>query len=205
MAAGMRLDRGARKQLLGLALVVCGLGIWLPAQGTAAGTRGCRSFESQASAQAFFMESGGSPTRAVGKLDPDHDGVACETLKPPYQGYATLDYNKRHRFLYGVVTMPRGNAGKGEFPCLVGSSHFPDAPRRLNVLRVRSGKKDRAVLPQRGRGTEAKPATGRLLWKADKKVLPAARYFVEFEAVVKIKPYGKNPCPAFRSRAVALP
>jgi hypothetical protein len=200
----MGLQLWAKKGLLGFAALIAALCLWIPAGSGAAAVRGCGSFDSQASAQAYFMEMGGSPSKAVGRLDPDGDGVACGSLKGPYQGYATIGYNGKQDFFYGTVTMPPGDSGKGEYPCLVGNTHFPDAPRRLNVYRVRPGN-DRPLLPKRGRGAEAKPATGRLLWKIDKKVVARGRYYVEFEAKVQSTPYGKNQCPGFRSRAVELP
>jgi Excalibur calcium-binding domain len=200
----MRLRAKAKGQLFAFAATVTALCLWIPSGSGAAPVPGCHSFDSQAGAQAYFMKMGGSPSRRVGRLDSDGDGVACESLKGPYQGYATIGYNKKGDFLYGVVTMPAGDSGTGEYPCLIGNAHFPDAPRRLNVYRVRSGN-DRPLLPRRGRGAEAKAATGRLLWRADRKVVPRGRYYVEFEAEVRATPYGKNQCPGFRSRAVELP
>lgn len=200
----MRLDRRAKRQLFAFAAIIGALCVWLPSSSGAAPVPGCHSFDSQASAQAYFMEMGGRPSKAVGQLDSDGDGVACGTLKGPYQGYATIGYNKKHDFFYGVVSMPEGDSGSGEYPCLVGNTHFPDAPRRLNVYLVRPGA-DRPILPQRGRGAEAKPKTGKLLWRADKRVVAKGRYYVEFEAKVQSTPYGKNQCPSFRSRAVQLP
>jgi hypothetical protein len=200
----MGLGARAKRQLILFAAIVAALCVWLPSNSGAAAVRGCTSFDSQASAQAYFMKMGGSPSRPVGHLDIDGDGVACGSLKGPYQGYATIGYNKKHAFFYGVASMPQGDSGIGEYPCLVGNTHFPDAPRRLNVFRVSPGN-DRPILPRRGHGAEANPKSGQLLWRADKKVVARGRYYVEFEAKVRSTPYGENQCPAFRSRAILLP
>jgi hypothetical protein len=59
---------------------------------TAAGERGingndgedtdCADFVSQEEAQAYFEEDGGSHRRNVDHLDPNHNGIACETGEP---------------------------------------------------------------------------------------------------------------------------
>ena len=66
----------------------------LVGSGDAASSRGCPSFKSQAEAQTYFVEAGGSIDHGIGKLDRDHDGVACEGLSGPFAGYATLGYNR---------------------------------------------------------------------------------------------------------------
>src|SRR5262245_39816650 len=71
----------------------------------AAAVPGCGAFKAQGDAQDAFMEAGGSPARNVGKMDPDGDGVACEALGAPFKGYATIGYNRKKQFFYGVVKM----------------------------------------------------------------------------------------------------
>jgi hypothetical protein len=169
-----------------------------------AGAPGCGSFASQEEAQAYFMEHGGTPRHHLGALDGDRDGVACEGLKGPFQGYATIGYNKEKRFFYGTASMPSMAPGSGEFACLYGNRHFPDAARRLRLFKVKPGD-DKLLVEARGHGTEAKPASGRLLWRVDQKTIVPGRYYVEFEERVSQSPYGRNLCPGFRSRATKLP
>lgn len=180
-----------------LALVLSPLG------SSAAAPRGCASFKSQAEAQDYFIDQGGSIEHGVGKLDPDHDGVACEGTSGPYAGYATLGYNKKRDFFYGVASLPPNRSG-GEYPCLIGNRHFADAPRRLNIYKV-SGEGDKALFNQFGLGAEAQPSTGRLIWRADKKTVIPGLYFAEFEERARTSAYGGTECPAFRSPVVRLP
>jgi hypothetical protein len=174
------------------------------AAGDGAVVRKCPSFESQASAQAYLAELGGGPGKLVGNLDDDRDGVACEGLPGPYQGFATIAYNAKRKFLYGVATMPSIGAGRSGFACLEGNRFDPEGPRRLNVYAERPGE-DTALLDSYGQGAEARPASGRLLWKVDKARLAPGRYYVAFEERIRLSPYGRNECPGFRSRAVTLP
>jgi hypothetical protein len=168
--------------------------------------RGCPSFGSQAAAQAFFLHYGGSPTRPVGRLDPDRDGVACEQLDGPYAGFARVGYNRSKDFFYGFAAMPRvGGPEEGnEYPCMLGNRHFSDGPRRVNVYRVESGP-DKRIFPRNGVGAEPRTDTGHLVWKASRKVVLPGRYYVEFEERIRLHPSGENECPAFRSHVVALP
>lgn len=195
--------RAARPLLAFLAVVVAFLAFGaLGSSGDS--VRGCASFASQAEGQAYFMHLGGSPEQPLGELDPDHDGVACEGLTGPFQGYAAIGYNKKGGFFYGTASMPPNGPGSSEYVCLYGNRHFPDAPRRLHLFRVKSGS-DRPLTTAFGHGAEAKPATGRLLWKVEQRTIVPGRYYVQFEERVSNSPYGKNPCPGFRSRAVQLP
>lgn len=178
--------------------------IWAPTGGNAATTPGCPSFASQAAAQSYFVEQGGSVTHAIGRLDPDRDGVACEGLGGPYEGIATLGYNKKHHFFFGVASMPPLVSGNGEFACLSGNRHWPDGPRWVNVFRVKPDG-DVSILGTHMASAEAKPATGRLVWKADKPLKIPGRYYAAFEESIRTSPYGANPCPEFRSRIVSLP
>ncbi len=205
IAAGMGQARKLKRQLPALAAAFAvALAIWAPAGGDAAATPGCPSFESQAAAQTYFVEAGGSPARSIGRLDPDRDGVACEGLGAPYQGIATLGYNKKRGFFYGVASMPPLASGKGEFACLSGNRHWPDGPRWVNVFRVKPNG-DVSILGSHMASAEAKPETGRLVWKVDKPMPLPGRYYAAFEESVRTSPYGRNPCPEFRSRTVSLP
>jgi hypothetical protein len=174
----------------------------LPAGGGAAPPRACASFKSQAEAQAYFEELGGSPRHAVGALDPDGDGVACEELGAPYVGFATLGYNRTRDFFWGAVAMPRTGEGEGEFACLLGNPHFTDGPRLVTLMEERPGP-DRRVF--RSVGAEARPSTGRLVWKANLKLPRPGRYYAQIAEKLRLHPYGPNECPAFRSQALALP
>jgi len=174
-----------------------------PLGSSAAAPRGCASFASQAEAQGYFIDQGGSIEHGVGKLDPDHDGVVCEGTPGPYAGYATLAYNKKRDFFYGTASLPPSTSG-GEYACLIGNRHFADAPRRLNIYKV-SGDGDKALFNQFGLGAEAQSATGRLIWRADKKTVVPGRYFAEFEERARTSAYGGTECPAFRSPVVRLP
>ncbi len=175
----------------------------LAAPGSATRHRGCGSFQHQADAQAYLLEIGASPEHPVHRLDPDRDGVACEGLPGPYAGFATLGYNRRRDFFYGTVTMPRTD-GSGPFPCLTGNTHFLEGPRLFNVYRVH-GKRSRRLFQGYGLGAEARSASGRLVWRADRKHVPPGHYYVEFEERVRSSPYGESECPAFGSAMVELP
>lgn len=188
--------------LLGAAIAVA-LGPAAGAESAAAGLRRCPSFESQAASQAYFEELGGTPRRTVGSLDSDRDGVACEGLPSPYQGFATIAYNAKRNFFYGVATMPSIEPNGGGFACLEGNKFDPEGPRRVNIYAERS-QGDVALVPG-GKGAEAKPASGRLLWKVDRAHLAPGRFYVMFEERIRVKPYGPNECPGFRSQAVSLP
>ena len=68
--------------------------------------RSARRSASQAEAQEAFLDLGGKPGNDVGGLDGNGNGVACEALPGPYEGYATIGFNVRKGFLYGVATLP---------------------------------------------------------------------------------------------------
>jgi hypothetical protein len=162
---------------------------------------GCGTFKAQADAQDAFLESGGDPGRNVGGMDADRDGVACEELPAPFKGYATIGYNRKRQFIYGVATMPV--APGGEAPCMYGNKNFPDSSRRLNVFKVRRDG-DKPLLGRYKAGAEAQPEAGKLLWKVERPLIPA-RYYVSFDEKIRTSPYGRNPCPGFSSRPTLLP
>lgn len=162
----------------------------------------CTSFSSQAAAQELFVKMGGSPGHSVGRLDDDRDGVACEELSGPYEGYATIGYNRAKRFFYGTATMPDEASGDGEFACLYGNRHFADGPRLLKVYRAVPGP-DRPVSGDIG--TQAEADKGRLLWKLDRQALPAGSYYATFEERIRSSPYAPSECPGFSSRVAFLP
>jgi hypothetical protein len=163
---------------------------------------GCASFVSQAGAQDYFGRYGGNPRHPVGNLDPDRNGIACEGLSGPYKAYATIGYNRKGHFFYGVASMPPAINGGEEFPCLYGNRVFPDGPRRLNVYKVQPGA-DKPIFG--ALKAEAKPEVGHLLWKADRDVVTPGHYYVAFEERIPLKPYGANECPGFRSAEAAFP
>jgi hypothetical protein len=196
--------KGKRQLVVLMSACALVLSIWAPAGGDAAATPGCPSFKSQADAQTYFVEQGGSATKTIGRLDPDGDGVACEGLDAPYEGIATLGYNKKRDFFFGVASMPPLASGKGEFACLSGNRRWPDGPRWVNIFRVKPDG-DISILGSHMASAEAKPATGRLVWKVDKPLTIPGRYYAAFEEAVRTSPYGRNPCPEFRSRIVTLP
>ena len=165
------------------------------------GPSACAGYRSQAAAQERFVALGGGPGKAVGGLDDDGDGVACERLPGPYEGFATIGYNRSKRFFYGVASMPLNESGDG-FACLEGNRHFPDGPRLLRVYRAVRGP-DRPVTPDVG--AEARAATGRLVWKFDKETIPTGRYYAAFEEQIRLSPYKPSACPGFESRSAVLP
>jgi hypothetical protein len=173
-----------------------------PDPGSADVPLACAEFSSQGDAQARFAELGGGPALPVGSLDPDRDGIACEGLPAPYAGYATLGYNRRGGFLYGVASMPAARSGKERFPCLRGNAKGPEGPRRLSVYRVEPGA-DRQILG--AVGAEARPDSGRLLWKVERPPPAPGSYYVAFTEAIPLTPYGRSECPGFRSREVKLP
>jgi hypothetical protein len=196
--------RKATGRIAVFAALAGALVIVVPASGDAAATPGCPSFNNQAAAQTYFMEQGGSPSNGVGRLDPNGNGVACEGLDAPYQGFATVGYSKKRDFFYGTAAMPPLASGNGEFACLSGNRHWPDGPRRADVFRVKANG-DVSILGTHMASAEAKPASGRLVWKADKPLTIPGRYYVVFEESIRTSPYGLNPCPEFRSRTISLP
>lgn len=185
--------------------VVIGLSMALaiPGTGGAAAPPGCQSFSAQADAQDAFLAANGSPGRNAGGMDSDGDGVACEALPAPYKGYATIGYNRKKGFFYGMVTMPSAPGG-AQAPCLYGNRSYLDAPRRLNIFKaLRNGDKP---LRNGFRGrAQADPALGRLVWKFRWKRAKSARYYVVFDERIRRSPYGRNECPGFKSRPTLLP
>ncbi len=187
--------------VLALAALIASAGAWAAVPSGGAAQPGCGSFASQGEAEEYFLEAGGSPARGVGGLDPDRDGVACEHLGAPFVGYATIGYNRGNGFLYGTATMPAKASG---YPCLYGNVHYPDAARKVAVFRVRPGPDKRLVGEYTG-AAEAKPESGRLLWKVDRGSLPPGRYYAKFQEKIRTHPYGANECPGFTSRPTLLP
>jgi hypothetical protein len=182
--------------LAGLLLAICAC-----QSSSSAAIAGCTSFSSQAHAQEYFGELGGGPREPVGSLDPDRDGIACEGLSGPYKGFATVAYNAKRDFFYGTASMPP-EAGGGGFACLEGNRHFDDGPRLLTLFKVRPG----ADLSIRNEvGTQAKPSSGRLVWKVEQDTIVPGRYYVAFEERQPLTPYGPNQCPGFRSAEFRLP
>jgi hypothetical protein len=190
------------KGLLPLLAVAALLVVICASPATSSGAvRGCPSFGSQAEAQEHFGERGGGPHEPVGGLDPDRDGVACEGLPGPYKGFATVAYNPKRHFFFGTASMPPESGGGG-FACLEGNRHFDDGPRLLTLFKVRPG----ADLVIRGEvGAQARPSSGRLLWKIEKETAVPGHYYVVFEERQPLSPYGPNQCPGFRSTEFALP
>ncbi len=185
------------------AIVAAALFIVPAAGGSRAAVPGCGAFKAQADAQDAFIDAGGSPRRNVGGMDPNRDGVACEALPAPFKGYATIGYNRKRSFFFGVVKMPAGHAGNGS-PCMFGNRSYPDAARRLNIYKVRRDG-DKPLLGQYKARAQADPSSGRLIWKVERSRLVQARYYVAFDERVPLKPYGRNECPGFSSRPTLLP
>ena len=194
---------GIKTGALALALFAGAVWLWaLAGSGLAAGPS-CKAFESQADAQDAFFERGGTPRHRVGRLDPDRDGVACEGLPGPYKGFATIGYNRKKQFFYGVARMPSASDGAG-FPCMYGNRHFADAARKVNIFRI-TPKGDRSLLGEFQGKTAANPETGQLLWKADIAKPRTGRYYVSFVERIPLTPYGANECPGFSSKPTLLP
>jgi hypothetical protein len=179
---------------------LCALVLLVLPAGGAAAPRKCGFFESQADAQTYFQQRGGSPRHGVGSLDPDGDGVACEELDAPYIGFATVGYNRPRDFFWGALAMPR--TGEGEFACLEGNPHFADGPRLVRLMQEKPGR-DRPLF--HSVRTEVRKATGRLVWKVNVKLPGSGRYYARFAEKLRLRPFGPNECPAFRSRPAALP
>jgi hypothetical protein len=199
MGSNIRLAAGS----LALALLALLMAFAVRSADGVAAVRGCGSFASQAEAQEYFIEQDGGPSRPIGALDPDRDGVACEGLPGPYEGYATIGYNLAKRFFYGIATMPPEASGGEGFACLYGNRHFPDAARRLDVYRVKPGP-DEPLFGNSGVGAEVDQASGRLLWRADRVLNGPGRYYAAFEERIPLAPYGKNECPGFKSYPALL-
>lgn len=170
------------------------------ARGEAAGP-GCGSFKTQAAAQAYALKA---QAGRGGRLDGDRDGVACEQLPGPYEGYATVGFNRRGSFLYGYAWMPATPGAAQPFACMLGNRRFPEGPRVAHLYRIARGG-PRPVFSPYGQGTQADMGRGRLAWKATVRRLRPGRYFVEIEERQRLGPYEPNQCPSFRSRAVRLP
>ncbi len=58
-----------------------GTGYYRPPGWDGSSDVGCKDFDTYAHAQSFFKGTGGSKTKDPYKLDPDHDGLACEGLR----------------------------------------------------------------------------------------------------------------------------
>lgn len=179
------------------------LALGVSAAPVTAGGAGCGTFASQAAAQERFVAIGGDPGHDAGGLDRDGNGVACEGLSGPYEGFATIGYNRAKRFFYGTATMPARAAGEGEFACLYGNRHFSDGPRLLKIYRVVPGGPDRPV--SRDIGVEVRAESGRLFWKLDRAEVTAGVYYAAFEERIRTSPYAPSECPGFRSAATQLP
>ena len=197
MPANLRPSRRLLTCVPLVAVVLC-----LPLGASAGQVPPCSSFKSQAAALRYFFAVGGAPKRPVGQLDPDHDGVACEELPGPYEGFATLAYNEGNRSLHGTATMPSNPYG---YSCMIGNTHYAEAARILNVYRVKSGGEGEPIIEGLGIFTEPRPASGRLVWRIAKKNLAAGRYYAEYEEQVRKTAYAGTECPSFRSRSLQLP
>jgi hypothetical protein len=185
--------------VVGIGLIAIAPAAWA-ADGQVAVSAGC-SFSSQAAAQQRFVDLGGAPGHDPGRFDADGDGVACEGLPGPYEGFATIGYNVKRGFFYGTAAMPADGSGGG-FACLSGNRHFPEGPRQLKIYRARPGS-DRAV--SRTLGAEARPSSGRLLWKLEAPLAVHGRYYAAFEEEERLSPYKPTECPGFSSLETRLP
>jgi hypothetical protein len=130
--------------------------------------------------------------------------IAGGVAKPrgPRAEYTTLGYNRTHGFFYGTAKMPQKTDGSSGFACLAGNRHFPEGPRLLRIYRVLPGP-DRAISPDIAAG--ATPENGTLVWKFERKRVPAARYYVVFEETTPTAPNVPSECPGFSSREAFLP
>jgi hypothetical protein len=183
-----------------IGLIALAPAAWAVGGQAAAVSAGC-VFSSQAAAQQRFVDLGGAPGHDPGRFDADSDGVACEGLPGPYQGFATIGYNLRQGFFYGTASMPADGSGGG-FACLSGNRHFPEGPRLLKIYRARLGP-DLAV--SRSLGAESRPSSGRLLWKLEASLAVPGRYYAAFEEEVRLSPYKPTECPGFSSPETRLP
>ena len=84
----------------------------------------CSSFASQAAAQSYFLDHGG-PQHDPAGLDPDHDGLACETNPLPYRGLLTINFNSAYNTFTGRVRSVSASCVN---------------PRTVKILRVRDGR-----------------------------------------------------------------
>jgi hypothetical protein len=163
----------------------------------------CAGFGNQAAAQSHFVGQGGGPGRNEDGLDADEDGVACEELGRPYKGHATIGWHKGKRFLFGVATMPTGRDGAPR--CLYGNRQEPHGPREIKLFRVRPGA-DRALLPEvPATYAQARPESGKLIWKVERPNLAPGEYYVAFDESIRRGPYEGIECPGFASLPQQLP
>lgn len=186
---------------LALGAIVAAVAAWAATAASSVAAGGCASFPSQAAAQEQFVHLGGSPARDAAALDADGDGVACEILSGPYEGFATIAYNVKRGFFYGTASMPPKQGGSG-FACLSGNRHFPEGPRLLRIFKVEHGA-DRVI--SRAIRAEAKPAGGHLVWKLEEDLSRPGSYYAAFEEEVRLSPYKPTECPGFTSRDTRLP
>jgi hypothetical protein len=63
----------------------------------------CSQFASQAQAQRFFAANVSKRGSGAGRLDSDHDGVACDRLGSPFVVAVSIDYNERRGFFSGTT------------------------------------------------------------------------------------------------------
>lgn len=198
----MRAVPALSTRIVAVLVLVLGLACVAWAPGGSAGVPDCGSLKSQAVAQELFVDMGGRPGHGVAALDSDADGVACEERPGPYEGFATIGYNRAKRFFYGVAAMPAAKSGEDDFACLRGNRHYAEGPRLLRVYRALPGA-DRPV--SRDLGTEADSDRGRLFWKLDRERVPPGRYYAAFEEKARTSPYAPSECPGFSSQPTLLP
>lgn len=103
----------------------------------------CSDFASQAAAQNYFLSHGG-PGQDPAGLDPDRDGLACESNPPPYRGLITINdtqaANTGHYFTGRVRS--------------VSASRI--TPRTVRIFRVKDGP-DRLISSTQTRSTDPYP------------------------------------------------
>jgi hypothetical protein len=124
------------------AVAAAGLVGILLASSATAGAVSCSDFASQAAAQSYFLSHGG-PSQDPAGLDPDRDGLACESNPPPYRGLLTLHLSSANNAGYFT-----GRVWSVSASCIT--------PRTVQLFRVKDGP-DRLVSSTQTRSTDPYP------------------------------------------------
>jgi hypothetical protein len=122
------------------AVAAAGLVGVLLASSATAGALNCSDFASQAAAQSYFLSHGG-PSQDPAGLDPDRDGLACESNPPPYRGLITLHFSSANNDFTGRVRSVSAS-------CIT--------PRTVQIFRVKDGT-DRLVSSTQTRSADPYP------------------------------------------------
>ncbi len=129
----MMLTKRSRMALI--AAAACLAVAIVPSSAAHAGDLDCAELGSQEFAQSWFLDQGG-PDKDPDGLDPDGDGLACETNPPPYGGLMTLEYKAKRDKFKGSLTALFG-CHQGRAVTLFKRVHGPDKAKGSTTTNAR--------------------------------------------------------------------